>query len=292
MAVSRSIRQNIQQYSWLVFALGSLLIALLAWAMIDKSQLIKDVQSSSTETQVEIQPEKVATTVHLGALTEEVKPLELSSRVVVSSDHAPEFRGTKFVKENQRQWTTEIFRSSDEAIIKNFLLNRPDRKKFTYIRLTGQDQVEQYVLTYGSATHAEEATRQFAQLNLILPESIHPKAQQFKDYMDLVNDLGSDEMKSSTNQLYAIQLKPAALPKVDETLFLDGRSGTQRTFNPANTSNQTSTVKTTVTRRDAQGKVLDVKQTQSNPVTTSPSKPEKPQENVEPPKREISDPFN
>ncbi|WP_038346204.1 hypothetical protein [Acinetobacter sp. A47] len=286
MAVSRSIWQNIQQYSWLVFALVCLIAALIFWGVTDTKALVKEQQPTETEAQVQIQPEKVAATAHLGALSDEVKPLDLTTRVVVSNEHAPEFRGTKYIKENQRQWTTEIFRSSDEAIVKNFLLNRADRRKFVYFRLSGEEQAEQYVLTYGLSSSAEEATRQFAQLNLVLPESVKPKAQQLTGYADFVNDLGSDEMKSATNQLYAVQLRPAALPKVDETLLLTNRAPVTGT-RPANPS---TTVKTTVTQRDAQGNVVNVKQSQSAPA--NPPSTEKVKENSDSGKREVSDPFN
>ena len=111
MAVSRSIWQNIQQYSWLVFALACLIAALVFWAITDNKALVEVEQPAKTEAQVQIQPEKVAATAHLGAFSDEVKPLDLTTRVVVSNEHAPEFRGTKFIKENQRQWTMEIFRS-------------------------------------------------------------------------------------------------------------------------------------------------------------------------------------
>lgn len=287
MAVSRSIWQNIQQYSWLVFAVACLIAALIFWGVTDSKALIKEEQPTEKETQaqIQIQPEKVAATAHLGALSDEVKPLDLTTRVVVSNDHAPEFRGTKFIKENQRQWTMEVFRSSDEAIIKNFLLNREDRRKFVYFRLSGEDQVEQYVLAYGVFGSAEDASRQFAQLNLALPESIQPTAHQLSSYAALVNDLGSDEMKSANNQLYAVQLRPAALPRVDDSLLI----GTQTASN-ARSTDASSTVKTTVTQRDAQGNVVNVKQTQSAPKP--PATAEKIKENSDASKREVSDPFN
>ncbi|EPG41479.1 hypothetical protein [Acinetobacter colistiniresistens] len=287
MAVSRSIWQNIQQYSWLVFALACLIAALVFWGVTDSNALVKEAQPVETDAQVQIQPEKVAATTHLGALSDEVKPLDLTTRVVVSSEHAPEFRGTKFIKENQRQWTMEIFRSSDEAIVKNFLLNREDRRKFVYFRLSGEDQAEQYVLAYGVFASAEDANRQLSQLNLALPESIHPTAHQLSSYAALVNDLGSDEMKSATNQLYAVQLRPAALPRVDESLLIG--SGSQNTSTPRTTETST-TVKTTVTQRDAQGNVVNVKQSQSAPKPTTTT--EKIKENSDVPKREVSDPFN
>ncbi|MCU4579669.1 hypothetical protein KTJ32_01480 [Acinetobacter gyllenbergii] len=288
MAVSRSIWQNIQQYSWLVFAVACLIAALIFWGVTDHKALVKEQQPAEKETQaqIQIQPEKVAATTHLGALSDEVKPLDLTTRVVVSNEHAPEFRGTKFIKENQRQWTMEIFRSSDEAIVKNFLLNREDRRKFVYFRLSGEDQVEQYVLAYGVFGSAEDASRQFAQLNLALPESIQPTAHQLSSYAALVNDLGSDEMKSATNQLYAVQLRPAALPRVDESLLIGATSASSN----ARSTDTSSTVKTTVTQRDAQGNVVNVKQTQSAPKP--PATAEKIKENSDASKREVSDPFN
>ena len=127
MAVSRSIWQHIQHYSWVVFAIICLIAALIFWAVSESDDVVEVKQTAKTETQVQIQPEKVAVTTHLGALVKEVNPLDLSARVVVANEHAAEFRGTKFIKENQRQWTMEIFRSSEEAIIKNFLASRADR---------------------------------------------------------------------------------------------------------------------------------------------------------------------
>lgn len=293
MAASRSLLQNIQQYSWSIFAIATLIAALIFWGMTDTQDLIQVEQSSNTETPIQIQPEKVATTAYLGALSDEVKPLDTSTRVVVAHEHAPEFRGTKFVKDNQRKWVMEIFRSSDEAIIKNFLLSREDRNKFLYLRLNGENQPEQYLLLSGTAASAEEAQQKLVQLNLVLPESIQPKPRQLSTYVDYVNDLGADEMKSSGNKLYAIQLRPAALPKVDETLLLNNnRSSTTSSSSATNTSSLSSpstTVKTTVTQRDAQGNVVNVQRSQS---TSTVPKTEKLQDNSNTVKREISDPFN
>lgn len=285
MAVSRSIWQHIQHYSWVVFAIICLIAALIFWAVSESDDVVEVKQTAKTETQVQIQPEKVAVTTHLGALVKEVNPLDLSARVVVANEHAAEFRGTKFIKENQRQWTMEIFRSSEEAIIKNFLASRADRAQFIYFRLSGQDQLEQYVLVYGAFANAELAKRQFAQLNLQLPQSIQPQPHLLSSYAEFINDLGSDELKSSTSPLYAIQLKPAALPKVDETLVRDGSPRASSVGRENSTViDSASTVKTTVTQRDAQGNVVNVKQSHSNA--------EKLKENSNNSSAVVSDPFN
>ena len=285
MAVSRSIWQHIQHYSWVVFAIICLIAALIFWAVSESDDVVEVKQTAKTETQVQIQPEKVAVTTHLGALVKEVNPLDLSARVVVANEHAAEFRGTKFIKENQRQWTMEIFRSSEEAIIKNFLASRADRAQFIYFRLSGQDQLEQYVLVYGAFANAELAKRQFAQLNLQLPQSIQPQPHLLSSYAEFINDLGSDELKSSTSPLYAIQLKPAALPKVDETLVRDSSPRASSVGRQNSTViDSASTVKTTVTQRDAQGNVVNVKQSHSNA--------EKLKENSNNSSAVVSDPFN
>ena len=285
MAVSRSIWQHIQHYSWVVFAIICLIAALIFWAVSESDDVVEVKQTAKTETQVQIQPEKVAVTTHLGALVKEVNPLDLSARVVVANEHAAEFRGTKFIKENQRQWTMEIFRSSEEAIIKNFLASRADRAQFIYFRLSGQDQLEQYVLVYGAFANAELAKRQFAQLNLQLPQSIQPQPHLLSSYAGFINDLGSDELKSSASPLYAIQLKPAALPKVDETLVRDGSPRASSVGRENSTViDSASTVKTTVTQRDAQGNVVNVEQSHSNA--------EKLKENSNNSSAVVSDPFN
>ena len=96
---------------------------------------------------------------------------------------------------NNGRW--KFFVVQMKQLLKNFLLSRSDRKKFIYFRLTGEDRAEQYILAYGMSPNMEEANRQFAQLNLVLPQSVQPKAQQLSKYADFVNDLGSDELKNS-----------------------------------------------------------------------------------------------
>ncbi len=228
--------------------------------MTDSKKLVEVEKSADSDAPVQIQPEKVATTANLGALADEVRPLDLTTRTVASGQHEAEFRGTKFINENKKQWTLELFRASDEDIIKNFLKNRPERNKFIYFRLSGDKQSEQYVLTYGVFKRSEDAIQQLTQLNLDLPESIKPQPQQFSTYAPLVNDLGADEMKGGISQTYEVRLRPAALPKIDESLLIGGGVATQpKVAAPATNS----TTRTTIIRRDAEGNVVDVHQSNS-----------------------------
>ncbi|KRI52727.1 hypothetical protein [Acinetobacter pittii] len=260
MTVSRTLWQNVQQYIWLVGGIVCLLLAFIFWVMTDSKKLVEVEKSADSDAPVQIQPEKVATTANLGALADEVRPLDLTTRTVASGQHEAEFRGTKFINENKKQWTLELFRASDEDIIKNFLKNRPERNKFIYFRLSGDKQSEQYVLTYGVFKRSEDAIQQLTQLNLDLPESIKPQPQQFSTYAPLVNDLGADEMKGGINQTYEVRLRPAALPKIDESLLIGGGVATQpKVAAPATNS----TTRTTIIRRDAEGNVVDVHQSNS-----------------------------
>ncbi|MFY5897594.1 hypothetical protein [Acinetobacter pittii] len=260
MTVSRTFWQNVQQYIWLVGGVVCLFLAFIFWVMTDSKKLVEVEKVADSDAPVQIQPEKVATTANLGALTDEVRPLDLTTRAVASGQHEAEFRGTKFINENKKQWTLELFRASDEDIIKNFLKNRPERNKFIYFRLSGDKQSEQYVLTYGVFKRSEDAIQQLTQLNLDLPESIKPQPQQFSTYAPLVNDLGADEMKGGISQTYEVRLRPAALPKIDESLLIGGGVATQpKVVAPATNS----TTRTTIIRRDAEGNVVDVHQSNS-----------------------------
>ncbi|MCY3235996.1 hypothetical protein [Acinetobacter pittii] len=260
MTVSRTLWQNVQQYIWLVGGIVCLLLAFIFWVMTNSKKLVEVEKSADSDAPVQIQPEKVATTANLGALADEVRPLDLTTRTVASGQHEAEFRGTKFINENKKQWTLELFRASDKDIIKNFLKNRPERNKFIYFRLSGDKQSEQYVLTYGVFKRSEDAIQQLTQLNLDLPESIKPQPQQFSTYAPLVNDLGADEMKGGISQTYEVRLRPAALPKIDESLLIGGGVATQPKVTAPATN---STTRTTIIRRDAEGNVVDVHQSNS-----------------------------
>ncbi|NUF14476.1 hypothetical protein [Acinetobacter lactucae] len=264
MTVSRTLWQNVQQYIWLVGGIVCLFLAFIFWVMTDSKKLVEVEKAADSDTPVQIQPEKVATTANLGALADEVRPLDLTTRTVASGQHEPEFRGTKFINENKKQWTLELFRASDEDIIKNFLKNRTDRNKFIYFRLSGDKQSEQYVLTNGVFKRSEDAIQQLTQLNLDLPESIKPQPQQFSTYAPLVNDLGADEMKGGISQTYEVRLRPAALPKIDESLLIGASVGGAVNAQPKVTAPVTnSTTRTTIIRRDAEGNVVDVHQSNS-----------------------------
>ncbi len=270
MTVSRTFWQNVQQYIWLVGGIACLLLAFIFWVITDSKKLVEVEKSADSDAPVQIQPEKVATTPNLGALADEVRPLDLTTRTVASGEHEPEFRGTKFINENKKQWTLEIFRASDEDIIKNFLKNRTDRNKFIYFRLSGEQQAEQYVLVYGTFKRSDDAIQQLTQINLQLPESIKPQPQQFSSYAPLVNDLGADEMKGGNNQLYEVRLRPAALPTIDESLLMAGSTNAAVNIQPKAPATNSAT-KTTIVRRDAQGNVVDVQKSNSN--IDQPNKP-------------------
>ena len=281
MAARQSQWQKIHHYIWLVAGAVCLFAALVFWAITDTKELVEVEKVAETEVELQIQPEKVAAMSHLGALNEEVRPLDMTTRVVATAQHEPEFRGTKFISDISKQYAIELFRVSNEDILKSFLRKQAERHKFVYLRLSGEDHPEQYVILLGPYSSQNDAKSNLAELNIALPASVKPVVVELKQYQPYVNDLGSDET-SSNQKLYAVKLKPAALPKIDEAQ-LAARKALAAVSN-AISPQANATTSTTVTRRDASGNVVDVQKSQSS-VETPRAKPA-------PAEQEVTDPFN
>ncbi|WP_136143667.1 hypothetical protein [Acinetobacter sp. UBA801] len=281
MTALRTHWQKIQQSIWLLGAVLCLLAALIFWAVTDREELVEIEKQPESEIALQIQPEKVAATTYLGGLQEEVRPLELTTRLTASGLHEAEFRGTKFIQEQKNNSTIELFRVSDENIIKSFIKKQTDRSKLFYIRLSGEGQVEQYVMLYGSFGNKREAAQTLTALPFKFPETIQPVVVQFADYRPYVNDLGADEMGLST-KLYAVNLRPAAVPTIDESVLARPPATSTTAPSTQAVAPQNSTTSTTITRRDQEGNVVDVQKSQSGTAPTQPDAPEP----------EVRDPFN
>ncbi|WP_111893753.1 hypothetical protein [Acinetobacter sp. MB5] len=202
------------------------------------------------DVQPQFQAEKLSAIPDLGVLMDQVRPLQQTTRVVASDQHGLEFRGTHFVQTNLSNYSLELFETNKEEIINDFLDKRQDRSEFVYLRLSAEHQPDRYVLLYGLFAQEVQAQEQLQQLNLGLPKSIHPKIVQIKDYLDFVNDMGTEE--ASSQQLYAVQLKPVAIPRPQVVPPVSSSSV------PAMSSPDSHAVQTTVTRRDNEGKVVSV----------------------------------
>lgn len=261
MATLRTYWERIQSSIWLTCGVLCLFFALVFWAVSEKEEdYIEIIKAPETEVETQIQPEKVAATIHLGALLEEVKPLETTTRLTVSGNHEAEFRGTKFITEQSKNKTIELFRAKEESVVKDFIQRQKDRTQLVYIRLSGENQQEQYVILYGNYSHSNAAKSDLAKLPIKLPASLKPSIRSFSDYVGLVNDLGSDEL-GVTGKLYEVRLLPAAIPKVIVPTVKT--SDTNEAKVPENVATST-----TVTRRDESGNVVDIQKTHSEvPVT-------------------------
>ena len=281
MATIRTQWQRIQNYIWLVCGLVCLFAALIFWAITDSDALVEVEKSAETEAELQIQPEKVAATNLLGALQKEVRPLEMTTRVVNTATYEPEFRGTKFINDNKNAATIELFRATKDDVIRSFLKKQSDRKNFFYIRLSGENQIEQYVLLYGIYGNSDQAKQALQQLPFQFPKSIQPQVHEIENYAVLVNDMGAEEM-GSNSKLYAVNLKSAPLPRIDESLVAQPKpKPTVPVVDP-----KAATTTTTITRRDEEGNVVDVQQSHSG-VESAPKK-----NGNKVAETEISDPFN
>ena len=281
MATIRTQWQRIRNYIWLVCGMVCLFAALVFWAITDSDALVEVEKSAETESELQIQPEKVAASNLLGALQDEVRPLTMTTRVVTTASYEPEFRGSKFINDNKNAITIELFRVTEDDVLRSFLKKQSDRSNFFYIRLNGENQIEQYVLLYGLYKNNAEAKQALEKLPLQFPKSIQPKVQDIENYVALVNDMGAEEM-ATNNKLYAVTLKSAPLPRVDEAvLALPKLKPAVVPVDP-----KTATTTTKVTRRDEQGNVVDVQESHStvDPVVK--------QSGSKAAEKEISDPFN
>ncbi|MBF7682219.1 hypothetical protein I2F27_02580 [Acinetobacter sp. B5B] len=200
---------------WSLFIVGStcLVGAVLVMSLIKAPTSVKKANEDEEVTYPRFQSEQVAAVPNLGVLTDQVRPLQQTTRVVTSGLHEAEFRGTKFVLEYRNRYSIQIVQIGKEDIIKNFLQLRSDRKDFTYLRLSGENQPERYVLLYGIYDGEQEAKAVLARMNLHLPVSIRPSVEKIASYAPYVNDMGAEE-GLDTVKLYDVRLTSAPLPKV------------------------------------------------------------------------------
>ena len=269
--------QTIKNSIWLMGGIGCLFVATVFWAISDQDELIEMPIAAVEQQASTIQGEKVRVTAQLGTFQDEVAPLDVSRRNTVAGQHGPEFRGAKFIQEHGRSWTLELLRSSDEEIIKVYLSKQENRKNFQYFRLNEPGKSEQFVLSYGRFNSAADALKQLEQSAFGLPDSVVPVSTRFSAYEPFVNDLGADEMRTSS-KLYQVSLKAAPLPKLEA-------------YRPSSSSEQNTTQ--TQPSSAIPDPFADTKPATTTPSTTAP-KVEQPviQQKIEPKQeREIIDPF-
>ncbi len=252
--MSNGLSQKIQQIGWITFAIIFLFASFVFLIGREKqADLVLIEKEAEPEIEVQLQPEKVAVTTQLGRLTDEVRPLDLTTRVVGSDVHEAEFRGTKFIDEHRGLYTVELFRAFDEDVVKGFLRKQPSRDGLFYIRLAGDKKTAQYIVLYGQFKLQSDAESRFADSKITLPASVTPKVIKIAEYLPLVNDLGSDEL-GLNEPLYTVILKPAAVPiTLPQTVTPAPKQNVV-------TNEQTATV-ATVTRKDQNGAVVAVENT-------------------------------
>lgn len=249
MAISRAFWQKVQNSIWLMCGLLCFFFALAFWAISDQKEQLQIIKQAEEETEVQIQPEKVAATT-LGMLQDEVKPLTLTTRIASSGTHEAEFRGTKFITENKTNSTIELFRAADESVVKDFIKKQQDPTAFYYIRLSGEKLKEQYAVIYGIYRNADFATTALEDLKINLPRTVKPQVIRFEKYIPFVNDLGSEE-QGLTGKLREVNLKPViVVQKPNPPVEVN------RTTAPSNLTEPGTT--TTITRQNATENSVDV----------------------------------
>lgn len=254
--------QTVRNFIWLLFAAACLLLALILWASQLKHKEVEviEFEKQAQEAARPVQSQTVGMDTNLATFTNEVRPIVLKQRVTSSGDHAPEFRGSKFLSESQKSWTLQVMKVQEEDIIRSYLDKREDRKKFQYFRLQEEGQPEQFVLTYGIYKDVKEVLNKTNQLDLQLPDAIKTLPEKFSTYAPLVNDLGTDEISSGL-KLRPVNLTRAALPVIPS-----------RALNVPSTSSTSDVVKggttTTIKQTDQKSQQQNVR-TETSHVPSS-----------------------
>lgn len=217
----------VQTY-WLILAVISVMLALVCWFVTDKKMLYQTETPIEVQAIEEVTPEKVTANRALGAFLNEVRPLELTKRkIALNNNHLAEFRGTAFFQKNAKMWTVELFRAKDEAVVISYFRHHSNQADLYYTRLSGDDQEDTYMVFYKTFKTQSSAQQMLAELtSLGLPASVTPNVQQLKNYVNLVNEVGSDEGMSGYTKVNEIRL--SAVP-TNNTSY----SSTQTTSYPS-----------------------------------------------------------
>lgn len=256
MAITKQAWQTIRNSTWMMLGLACLFVALILWAMQLKKSGVEEVKPTEVAQQTErpIQAEKVAFAQTLGSFDQEVPAIDLTQRSVSVGSHAPEFRGSKYVAENNKRWTLQLMKVTEEDVIRAYLDKQENRQNFRYLRLSDGKNPEQFVLLYGVYDNVKQAMQALEQADFGLPQSVKIAPEKMTTYARLVNDLGSDEV-SSGSALRTVVLSKAAIPKatvpvatpVSPVQQLAGTTTTIKTTNADGEVNRVRTEKTQVT---------------------------------------------
>lgn len=252
MVNTAKLWQNVKQAMWLSLAITCLVVVLIVWAMQaknNKTQEVVPVEVQDVTEKSEIQQQSVLMDKKLGTFQDEVPPIDVLKRNALAGDHEPEFRGSSFIAENKNAWTLQLLRVAEEDVIRSYLNGREDRSQFYYFRLDDQKRNKvEYVLTYGLFKNTKAAVEQEQKLNFGLPQSVKVLPEKFNSYAGLVNDLGSDENKSST-ELRSVLLTRTALPRVPVVPRVTPPTSA------SSSSNNVGGTTTTIQRKDEVGAV-------------------------------------
>lgn len=260
--------RKIKPYIWLALGMSCLIVTFLLWIMQTQKSGVQEVpiEIEAQQAARPVQLEAVAFDKRLGNFNDEVPPIDMTKRVVEVGEHEPEFRGSRFIAENQKAWTLQLMKVTEEDIIRAYLRKREDRNKFQYFRLQDEKHPAQFVLTYGSYKDVRQTIDQTQNINFALPESIKALPEKFSTYATLVNDLGSDEMATNA-KLRSVVLTKAALPKIADLM-----PKTAPVTTPSPKAPPLAGTTTTIQRKDESGQVKSthVERSQVAPKIDSP----------------------
>lgn len=210
-------RKKIVQFYWLCLAIGCLILVAIFWLKVDKEVLYQPETPIEAQVIEEVSPEKVANNRTLGAFANEVPALELKKRkIALNNNHLAQFRGTTYFQRNSKMWLVELFRAKEEAVVISYFKFHREQDDLYYTRLSGDEQEEQYLVFYYPKSGLKTENSALLAMNklegLALPASVTPSVHQFKEYVNSVNEVGSEESMSGYTKVNEVRVSAVANP--------------------------------------------------------------------------------
>lgn len=210
-----SVWRIIQNSTWLLGGVIMLCACFLLWIGIQVHERMTLVEEPLEQPDLPVEPEKVRFSPTLGMMTDIVPELNTKKDISSVEEHEPEFKGADFIKENSSRWTLQLMSVTQEEVIRNYLLKRPDRNKFYYFRYVEEGKPQRYVLTYGAFNSVSTAMSGLGSMKFNLPDSVKAFPERFSTYKPYVIDSNSDqEIVNLTRQgrIYGVRLRSVAIP--------------------------------------------------------------------------------
>lgn len=181
--------RKLQVTGWLLFALITGILTVLVWiasavkpaAAINK----KVIPTTSVADPLAKLTNHTATPSELDTA---VKPLAPATVVQDIRNNPPQFKDSRFLKANTGKWTVQVMNVAEPDVVTDYLNKREDKDKFTYFRITDEQNQKRYVVTYGLYDSAQDAMTDSKNVNFGLPANVSTFPEEVRLYLSEIDE--------------------------------------------------------------------------------------------------------